>query len=88
MSTTCYEAVKIVSALYMAEHSTLTPRAKYSVKAIEPKYAAVNGRRSVDKRCFTDQKSDNRDHEIPRRILFAILTIHQRAHHDRPTCQE
>jgi hypothetical protein len=31
---------------------SLTPRLKYRVRARDPKYAAVNGRRGVDIRCF------------------------------------
>ena len=30
----------------------LTPTAKYNVKAIEPKYAAVKGSRGPETRCF------------------------------------
>lgn len=31
----------------------LTPTAKYNVRAIEEKYVPVNGKRSVESRCFT-----------------------------------
>lgn len=31
----------------------LTPSAKYSVNAIDPKYAAVNGKRGPDVKCWT-----------------------------------
>jgi hypothetical protein len=30
-----------------------TPRLKYIVRPIDPKYATVNGRRGVDIKCFT-----------------------------------
>lgn len=29
-----------------------TPKAKYRVRPIDPKYAAVNGNRGVDRRCI------------------------------------
>jgi hypothetical protein len=61
----------------------LTPIAKYSVSAIEPKYAAVKGRRGPETRCFaytqgpmrtaheSRKRSDPTDHLIGKTGLIS-----------------
>lgn len=66
----------------------LTPREEYNVSAIEPKYAAVNGNREPEKRCWTGSNADQYPISLRPTQAHWLLTICDGPHHHCPGGQE